>query len=386
MKPLRKRGRLRDLGIGIGIYPTGEFNAITDVKGVNVGHSTIIRGKGEKNKPGKGPVRTGVTVILPNDNIFNHKLIASGFVLNGAGEVSGLTQVKEWGLLETPIALTNTMSVGKVSESIVKWMSLEFNKIWNHRQVVIPVVGECDDSFLNDSVGFHVKDKNVFEAIDNAASGIVTEGSVGAGTGMICCDFKGGIGTSSRVIKIGAHYHTIGILVLSNFGIMEELRVDGIPFGRIIAKKEGDYERRRNNYGSIITVLATDLPLSPGQIERLCKRAALGIGRVGSHASHGSGEIIIGFSTGNIIEHGNMDYKNQLSVVADAYINPAYQAAIEATEEAIINSLTSSVEMYGVDDHHVPALDLQLLTKLMSGFKDFEDNFVASELAAAKIL
>lgn len=375
MKTQYTNCRLRDLGVKIGIYPTGHFNAITDVKGVKVGHSTIFQGKGQKNKPGKGPVRTGVTVILPNDNIFNNKLIASGFVLNGAGEISGLTQVKEWGLLETPIALTNTMSVGKVSEGIVKWMSEEFINIWNHRQVVIPVVGECDDSFLNDSVGFHVKEQNVFDAINNAVSGAVPEGSVGAGTGMICCDFKGGIGTSSRIITIGEHRHTIGILVLSNFGIMEELRIDGVPIGRISSNKQGTYNRRRDNYGSIITVLATDLPVSPDQIERLCKRVALGIGRAGSHASHGSGEIIIGFSTANIIEHGSAAYKSKLSMISDKCINPAYQAVIEATEEAIINSLTSSVEMHGVDNHYVPAIDLDFLKKVMQNYKNMEESF-----------
>ena len=197
-----KNLRARDLGIQIGIFPTGRYNAITDVKGVRVGHSTIIRGEG-KLVPGEGPVRTGVTTILPNDRVFDKKLIAGSFVLNGAGEMSGITQVSEWGLIETPIGLTNTHNVGTVHKGIIRWMSKKYEKIWNSLHVVIPVVGECDDSFLNDSMGDHVSEERVIDALDSAKSGFVQEGSVGSGTGMICCGFKGGIGTSSRMIEIG---------------------------------------------------------------------------------------------------------------------------------------------------------------------------------------
>ena len=371
------RKRIRDLGIKIGKYPTGHFNAITDVRGVKVGHSTIIKGKGKVKRPGNGPVRTGVTVILPNNNIFNQKLVANSFVLNGAGELSGLIQVNEWGLLETPIALTNTMSVGKVSEGVVKWMSQRFERIWNQRQVVIPVVGECDDSFLNDSIGLHVKQEHVFEAINNARSGKVEEGAVGAGTGMICCDFKSGIGSASRLISIGSLRYTVGMLVLSNFGNMEELRVDGYPVGKMMAPLQGNYKRRTDSYGSIIAVLATDLPVSPSQLGRLCKRAALGIGRVGSYASHGSGEIIIGFSTANTFKHGNRIPNNQHNILTDDFINPAYQAVIEATEEAILNALTCSSDMTGMDDHFVPAINLERLGEILRGFKKVENQFLA---------
>ena len=372
----KNKNRLRDLGIKIGKFPTGHFNSITDVKGVKVGHTTLTKGHGKRTKLGKGPARTGVTVILPNNNIFNNKLVASSFILNGAGEVSGITQVNEWGLLETPIALTNTMSVGKVSDSIVKWMSERFEKIWNQSQVVIPVVGECDDSFLNDSVGQHVKVKDVLDAIESAKSGATEEGCVGAGTGMICCDFKAGIGTSSRIFNIGKDKFTIGILVLSNFGVMDELRVDGFPVGKIMTPKQGNYNKRVDNYGSIITVLATDLPLSPHQIQRLCKRSALGIGRVGSHASHGSGEIVFGFSTANVIKHGQGHCNYNMNIISDEFINPAYQAVIEATEEAILNSLTSACDMKGVDNHFVPAIDKKLLKEIMTKFNGITSEYL----------
>ena len=191
------RARLRDLGFSIGRFPVGAWNAITDVGGVRVGHTTLNFGDGPLEM-GKGPVRTGVTAIVPNGDIFGQRAVAGGFVLNGAGEVSGLTQVQEWGLLETPILLTNTMSVGKVSDAVVKWMTKRWPKIGTEEDVVIPLVGECDDSWLNDAVGRHVRSEHVYKAIDQAASGPVAEGSVGAGTGLITCDFKAGIGTSSR--------------------------------------------------------------------------------------------------------------------------------------------------------------------------------------------
>ncbi len=359
-----KRCRLRDLGISIGRFPVGKYNAITDVKGVKVGHATLIMGSG-KCPPGKGPVRTGVTIILPSDRIYDRKLIAGSFILNGAGEVSGLTQVNEWGLIETPIALTNTHSVGRVSDSIIKWMSHKFMRIWDERQVVIPVVGECDDSWLNDVVGFHIKPDHVFSALSSAKSGPVKEGSVGSGTGMICCDFKAGIGTSSRLVKIGGQIYTLGVLVMSNFGIMEELRVDGICIGKVLARTYGSYQRKRQNYGSIIAIVATDIPLLPIQIDRICKRSALGIGRVGSFGSHGSGEIIIGFSTANSVVHGDKNPNLNISVIGDEFLDDTYQSVIEATEEAIINSLTASVDMDGADNHFVPSLDLEILKTTM---------------------
>ena len=227
------RARLRDLGFSIGHFPVGPANAITDVGGVRVGHSTLIIGDGPL-EVGKGPVRTGVTAVIPRSNIFENRVLAGGFVLNGAGEVSGLTQVQEWGLLETPILLTNTMAVGKVSDAAVKWMTRKWPKIGGEDDVVIPLVGECDDSWLNDAVGRHVRSEHVYRAIEQATTGKVAEGSVGAGTGLVTCDFKAGIGTSSRRVTIEGAEYAVGILVQSNFGVMRSLRVDGAPVGEVL--------------------------------------------------------------------------------------------------------------------------------------------------------
>ncbi len=363
----KKRTRLRTLGLNIGEYRTGELNAITDVPGVRVGHSTLIEGSGRR-KPGNGPVRTGVTVISPNDDIYNQKLISGGFILSGAGEVAGLTQVTEWGLIETPIALTNTLSVGRVSDSVVKWMTQKYSHIRELQEVVIPVVGECDDSFLNDAVGLHVKPQHVFAALDSATGGPVEEGAVGAGTGMICCDFKGGIGTSSRMVPIGKQDYVMGVLVCSNFGIMEHLRMDGYPIGRVLYGRQGVYNRRTTSYGSIIVVIATNMPLTAMQMNRLCRRAALGIGRVGSYGAHSSGEIIIGFSTANVIPRNPPEPAVHFQMIHDTFLDPAYRAVIEATEESILNSLTMAVDMEGAAGNRVPAINLQLLKGLFEHY------------------
>src|SRR4051812_42683248 len=236
MLPVVRR-RLRQLGFSLGRFAPGPGNAITDVPGVRVGHTTLIWGDGPL-VVGKGPVRTGVTAILPPDPIFAERVLAGSFVLNGAGEVSGLTQVAEWGLLETPILLTSTMSVGKVSDATVKWMTRRFPGIGTDYDVIIPIVGECDDSWLNDAVGRHVRSEHVYRAIEQAAPGPVAEGSVGAGTGMVTCDFKAGIGTSSRQVAIGDATYALGVLVQSNFGVMRSLRIDGVRVGELL---EGDF-------------------------------------------------------------------------------------------------------------------------------------------------
>ncbi|MBL6991971.1 MAG: P1 family peptidase [Bacteriovoracaceae bacterium] len=358
-----KRCSCRELGIIIGKFDTGAYNNITDVKGVKVGHVTLNSGE---------DTRTGVTVLVPNEKIFNDKLVASSFILNGAGEVSGLIQINEWGLLETPIALTNTMSIGNVSNGISKWMSKRFEKIWNTRDVVIPVVGECDDSFLNNTNSFPIKTDHVLDCIKNVKGGAFEQGSVGAGTGMICCDFKAGVGSSSRVIKIDGCAYTIGILVISNFGHMRDLRVDGFPIGRILEAHQGNYCKRTTNYGSVITIIATDIPTSSHQVQKLCKRAALGIGRVGSYAAHGSGEIIVGFSTANVIKHASKKPHYRLNIILDTHLNCAYEATIEAVEEAILNSMTYSDSMAGIDGNVVPGVDLKLLKRLYKDFTDLE--------------
>jgi D-aminopeptidase len=317
-------------------------------------------------------VRTGVTVIVPNDDIYNRKLISGGFILSGAGEVSGFTQLSEWGLIETPIALTNTMAVGRVSDGVVKWMAGKYPEIRDQQEVIIPVVGECDDSFLNDAVGLHIKPQHIFSALDGATGGRVEEGAVGAGTGMICCDFKGGIGTSSRLLTVGSKQYTIGVMVVSNFGIMEDLRMDGYPIGRLLFPSQGKYSRRINNYGSIIAVVATDLPLSSQQMNRVCRRAALGIGRVGSYGAHGSGEIIIGFSTANEVPHRPTDSFDHAKVMRDSALDPVYKSVIETTEESILNSLTTAVDMEGAGNNRVPALNLTLLRGLLEHYQSVQ--------------
>lgn len=363
------RKRLRDLGIRIGTLPTGPLNAITDVSGVCVGHTTLIQGEGAL-VPGKGPVRSGVTAILPTQRVFYDRVIAGSFVLNGAGEVSGLTQVQEWGLLETPILLTNTMSVGKVSDATVKWMTRHFPGIGSRWDVVIPVVGECDDSFLSDAVGRHIRSEDVYLAIERAIHGPVAEGSVGAGTGMVTCDFKGGIGTSSRKIPgdEGKDF-TIGVLVLSNFGWLQDLRVDGVPVGKILEPEFAHYAKRTLNYGSIICVVATDAPMLQHQLNRLSKRAALGIGRTGSYAAHGSGEIVIAFSTANKVPRESPKKTTQIDILLDANMNDAYLAVIEATEEAILNSMCMARDMTGQAGNFAPALPLGRLLELMQTYR-----------------
>ncbi len=361
------RARLRDLGFSIGHFPTGELNAITDVAGVRVGHTTLNFGEGPL-EVGKGPVRTGVTAVIPNDDIFGRRAVAGGFVLNGAGELSGLTQVQEWGLLETPILLTNTMSVGKVSDAVVKWMTKKWPKIGNEEDVVIPLVGECDDSWLNDAVGRHVRSEHVYRAIEQAASGPVAEGSVGAGTGLITCDFKAGIGTSSRRVDIAGDTHTVGILVNSNFGVMRSLRVDGAPVGELLEASFGD-PRRERNAGSIITVIATDAPLLSPQLVRVCKRAALGIGRCGSFAAHGSGEILVAFSTANVLPREATRMTATLDVLLDEACDPLYEAVVECTEEAIVNALCMADEMRGATGHVAPALPLDRLAEILGRYR-----------------
>jgi len=363
------RRRARALGIPLGRYKTGKHNAITDVEGVLVGHATIIRGQGAL-RPGEGPVRTGVTAILPNEgNIFMERLIGGGFVLNGAGEVSGLTQVQEWGLIETPILLTNTMSVGAVSDAVARHMVERYPGIGDEHDVIIPVVGECDDSYLNDITGRHVKREHVEEAIRNAASGPVAEGAVGGGTGMVTCDFKGGIGTSSRKLPEVLGGYTLGVLVMSNFGKMHNLRMGGLPVGEVLAERFARMPHRENNYGSIIAVVATDAPLLPNQMNRLCKRVGLAIGRVGSYAAHGSGEIVVGFSTANVIPRRTRKMVYRAKILLDQRLDPLYEAVMDATEEAILNSMCMANEMEGVNGNFVPALPLDEVRHMVDALK-----------------
>ncbi|HEY9856735.1 MAG TPA: P1 family peptidase, partial [Stenomitos sp.] len=293
------RMRLRELGIALGQYPTGRWNAITDVAGVKVGQVTLNRGSG-KLVPGKGPVRTGVTAIVPRDDVWHKKVYANGFVLNGNGEMTGLSWINEAGWLETPIVLTDTLSVGKVSDAVVSWMIKRVPDMGIKDDVVLPVVAECDDSFLNDQQGRHVQASDVIQAIEGAKSGPVAEGAVGAGTGMVSYRFKGGIGTASRVLPKEAGGYTVGVLVNCNMGARTDLRIDGVPVGREISDL---MPVRKPGEGSIIAVVATDAPVLPDQLQRLAKRAALGLARTGSTARHSSGDFMLAFSTAAEVPH-----------------------------------------------------------------------------------
>jgi D-aminopeptidase len=357
------RARARDLGIVIGRYQPGPRNAITDVAGVKVGHVTLVHGEG-KLTPGKGPVRTGVTVIIPRDEVWRNKVPAGAFVLNGTGEMTGLAWIAESGFLEYPIALTNTLNVPRVANGVMTWMIKHYPGIGITDDTLTPVVAECDDSRLNDSQGRHVSEDDVVTALDTASDGSVMEGAVGAGTGMVSYGFKGGIGTSSRRLSDQEGGYTVGVLVNANHGRREELMVNGVPVGK-------RYELDRHaavpgSEGSIIVVVATDAPLDARQLGRLAKRAALGLARTGSTARHGSGDFMLAFSTGNTIPHYPEAPTFPMTRMADTHLNPLFTATVEATEEAIVNALTMATTTIGRDDHRVEAISLSKLNALLS--------------------
>jgi|RhiMethySRZTD1v2_1073278.scaffolds.fasta_scaffold00307_49 D-aminopeptidase len=357
-----KRVRARELGITIGQYQPGPLNAITDVDGVKVGQVTLMQGEGTL-RPGKGPVRTGVTVIIPRDDVWHKKVPAGAFVLNGTGEMTGLAWVAEAGFLEYPIALTNTLNVPRVANGVMSWMLQRYPGIGITDDTLTPVVAECDDSRLNDIQGRHVSEDQVVGALEAASGGAVLEGAVGAGTGMVSYGFKGGIGTSSRRLAEEQGGYTVGVLVNANHGRREELVVNGMPVGQ-------QYEERRHasvagSEGSIIVVIATDAPLDARQLGRIAKRAALGLARTGSTARHGSGDFMLAFSTGNIIPHYPAERTFVMTRMADTHMNPLFTATVEATEEAILNALTMATTMVGRDDHRVEAISLSTLTRLL---------------------
>ncbi len=360
------RARARDLGIVVGRYQPGPLNAITDVAGVKVGHVTLMKGEG-KLIPGKGPVRTGVTVIVPRDDVWHKKVPAGAFVLNGTGEMTGLAWVAESGFLEYPIALTNTLNVPRVANGVMTWMIKQYPGIGITDDTLTPVVAECDDSRLNDSQGRHASEDDVVAALDTASFGPVMEGAVGAGTGMVSYGFKGGIGTSSRRLSDQEGGYTVGVLVNANHGRREELVVNGIPVGK--GYDQESHAAVSGAEGSIIVVIATDAPLDARQLGRLAKRAALGLARTGSTARHGSGDFMLAFSTGNTIPHYPKDPSFTMTYMADTHVNPLFTATVEATEEAILNALTMATTMVGRDDHRVEAISLSKLTALLDGHR-----------------
>ena len=355
------RQRARELGVTVGRYQPGPLNAITDVAGVKVGQVTLSKGDG-KLKPGQGPVRTGVTVIVPRDEVWRKKVPAGSFVLNGTGEMTGLAWVAESGFLEYPIALTSTLNVPRVANGVMSWMIKRYPGIGIADDTLTPVVAECDDSRLNDSQGRHVSEQDVMAALDGAAIGPVAEGAVGAGTGMVSYGFKGGIGTSSRKLSQEDGGYIIGVLVNANHGRREELTVAGIPVGRLY---KGEEQASLGAEGSIIVIIATDAPLDSRQLGRLAKRAALGLARTGSTARHGSGDFMLAFSTGNTIPHYPKDRTFTMTHLSDAHINPLLSATVEATEEAILNALTMATTTVGRDGHRADAISLTKLRALL---------------------
>ncbi len=353
--------RARDLGIILGHGTPGHWNAITDVAGVRVGHTTIIKGDGPL-VVGHGPVRTGVTVVLAHEgNVWAEPVFAGCHRLNGNGELTGLEWVRESGQLMSPIGLTNTHSVGVVRDALIASEIAEREPgevFWG-----LPVVGETWDGRLNDFNGLHVKPEHVFAALRSASSGRVPEGNVGSGTGMVCHGFKGGIGTSSRVVRIEGQAFTLGVLVQANYGRRERLRVDGVPVGEEIPSSEVPLPIPPpvEGGGSIIVLVATDAPLLPHQLTRVAQRPAIGIGRMGGVGEQTSGDLFLAFSTGNRVRATDMNVNTSLtfpvSMLSDSYITAIFDATVEATEEAILNCLLSAETMTGRDGitaHRLP--------------------------------
>jgi D-aminopeptidase len=361
------RSRARDLGIVIGTYATGPLNAITDVAGVKVGHTTLISGEGPLN-PGHGPVRTGVTVVIPRDDVWHKKVPAGSFVLNGTGEMTGLAWVSESGFLEYPIALTNTLNIPRVANGVMSWMIGRYPEIGITDDTLTPVVAECDDGRLNDIQGRHVSEAHVIAALDGATNGPVQEGTVGAGTGMVSYGFKGGIGSASRKLSDREGAYTVGVLVNANHGRKPELIIAGAPVGRLYdaSSAASTTVQPGQGEGSIIIIVATDAPLDARQLNRLAKRAALGLARTGSTARHGSGDFILAFSTANVIPHYPEQPTYPLTHLADTHMNPLIAATVEATEESILNALTMATTVVGRDGHRVEAISLTRLRNLLA--------------------
>jgi D-aminopeptidase len=348
------RQRAREAGVVIGSVPPGPANAITDVEGVRVGHTTVVEGN---------DVRTGVTVILPTVDPWGGPLFAGPHVLNGNGELTGLEWVRESGCLTTPVAITNTHSVGVVRDALIVWeveRRAGEQVLWS-----LPVVGETWDGVLNDVNGMHVRPEHVAAALDSASPGPVAEGAVGGGTGMICHGFKGGIGTSSRVVETAAGA-TVGVLVQANHGRRERLRIDGVPVGEGLTDVP---EAGTDGAGSIIGIVATDAPLLPHQCKRLAQRAGLGVARCGGVGEHSSGDIFLAFATGNVGLPREEDEDGgpivPLRMLDDRVITPLYDAVIEATEEAIVNALFAAETMTGYGGATAHALPIERTLELL---------------------
>ena len=367
-----QKPRARDLGIPF-VGTPGAFNAITDVQGVEVGYSTIITGKGE-NTVGNGPIRTGVTAIFPRGKAKKFSPVyANWYSLNGNGEMTGTTWVTESGFLETPIMITNTNSVGVVRDAVLKWY---VDTDWYSGEdwwYTYPVVAETYDGFLNDIYGFHVKEKHVLEAIENSSSGQIAEGNIGGGTGMMCLGFKGGTGTSSRVLKIKDSSYTVGAIVQSNFGAKRNLSIAGVPVGVELKDTLNSVfngppkSRRQEGDGSIIVIVATDVPLLPHQLKRVAQRIPLGIGIVGGRGSNGSGDIFLAFSTANEGAFNRDDIASITSMPNDLLM-PVFEATVQVVEEAIINAMIAAETMEGINGNTSYAIPHDVLVETLKKY------------------
>jgi len=351
--------RARDLGVPFDGTP-GPNNAITDVGGVEVGHTTLISGEG-KLEVGKGPVRTGVTAIHPRGKSSNDAVFAAWFTLNGNGEMTGTTWVDDSGFLNGPVMITNTHSVGVVRDAVIAWKVKHGSPDMEGYWWSLPVVAETWDGYLNDINGFHVTPEDAWHALDSALSGPVQEGNVGGGTGMVCNEFKGGIGTSSRVLSAEAGGYTVGVLVQCNYGSRQQLRVAGINVGREIP----EHTVWQKDVGSIIVVVATDAPLIPTQLKRIAKKVSLGLGRDGSYSGDGSGDIFIAFSTANPGAVGAKGL-HQLTMLPNDSLDPIFLATVQATEEAVINAMVAARTMTGINNHTVIALPQDRLRDVLA--------------------
>ena len=362
-----KQIRARDIGIPFEGAP-GKFNAITDVAGVEVGYTTLISGDG-KLEVGKGPVRTGVTAILPRGhNSLNDPVYAGFFSLNGNGEMTGTAWVEESGFLEGPVVITNTHSVGVARDAVIAWRIKQGAADKTGYWWSLPVVGETWDGWLNDINGFHVKPEDVWHALESAHGGAIEEGSVGGGTGMICYEFKGGNGTASRKIdmkdKTGTvRSFTVGVFLQANFGRRPQLTIAGIPVGK---KIPGEVYKEES--GSCIAVIATDAPLLPNQLKRLARRVSLGLARTGTVSGNGSGDLFIAFSTANAGAANPDPLTHSVETVPNDRMDPIFTAVVEATEEAIVNALVDNQSMTGRDNHRVDALPRNRLHELLKKY------------------
>ena len=374
--------RARDLGIPFDGTP-GAMNAITDVDGVTVGHTTIISGDGEL-VVGTGPVRTGVTAILPRGKTYD-PVFAGWSTLNGNGEMTGTTWVEESGFLEGPILITNTHSVGVARDAVIEWQYKNdlFDPLPDDPDVfwALPVVAETYDGDLNDINGFHVTKEHVFQALESAASGPVTEGGVGGGTGMICHAFKGGIGTASRTLEIVGRDYTVGVLVQANYGVRDALTIAGVPVGREITDLMPVFRGPDASTGSIIVVVATDAPLLPHQLKRVARRVPIGIARVGGYGSDSSGDIFIAFSTANP-GAANREKLQQVATLPNDALSAMFRATAEATEEAIVNALIAGRTMTGINGNTVYSLPNDRLVEILGRYNRLNNN--DSALSPAK--